>query len=512
MLTANLGHLLIWLWPAAFCIAGYAVYRLVSLKREMEATGHRLELVLTGTKVGSWDWTVDNNKVMRNRGYGQLLGYTERELTDQVIFASELIHPEDVPRLKRAMDDYLSGKAEKYEVAYRLRSSEGDWRWVLDRGVVTNQDRSGNPIRMVGITIDIHDQKTTELYLEELSYLDPVTGLYNRAFFEKAIRELDREEALPLSIIMGDLNGLKLTNDTFGHAAGDELLVDMADVLRATCRKTDILTRWGGDEFAIILPNTTEAQALTVCERIREACRAVQGSPIRLSIALGVATRRAMDEPLPRVLRSAEEWMYQHKLAESDYATNTMVLSISAALEEKYQDGMERGARQETLALEVGKALGLSRQELEDLALLARMHDIGHVMTPEEILFKSRTRGGTDQHGGRFRVAEPSQRGPLRNYPRSPRTLGRKRLPQGPQGERYLNALSGWWMPMTICCSVGLGSLVSVEEALQKYPGARVRTLIRSSWRYSGKSCRPTQCQPPKMKKRWAQPSVNSHI
>ncbi|HHT72991.1 MAG TPA: diguanylate cyclase [Firmicutes bacterium] len=410
MLTANLGHLLIWLWPAAFCIAGYAVYRLVSLKREMEATGHRLELVLTGTKVGSWDWTVDNNKVMRNRGYGQLLGYTERELTDQVIFASELIHPEDVPRLKRAMDDYLSGKAEKYEVAYRLRSSEGDWRWVLDRGVVTNQDRSGNPIRMVGITIDIHDQKTTELYLEELSYLDPVTGLYNRAFFDKAIRELDREEALPLSIIMGDLNGLKLTNDTFGHAAGDELLVDMADVLRATCRKTDILTRWGGDEFAIILPNTTEAQALTVCERIREACRAVQGSPIRLSIALGVATRRAMDEPLPRVLRSAEEWMYQHKLAESDYATNTMVLSISAALEEKYQDGMERGARQETLALEVGKALGLSRQELEDLALLARMHDIGHVMTPEEILFKANRTPEEEQiyqqhvEGG-FRVA-----------------------------------------------------------------------------------------------------------
>ena len=186
MLTANLGHLLIWLWPAAFCIAGYAVYRLVSLKREMEATGHRLELVLTGTKVGSWDWTVDNNKVMRNRGYGQLLGYTERELTDQVIFASELIHPEDVPRLKRAMDDYLSGKAEKYEVAYRLRSSEGDWRWVLDRG-----GHKPRPQRQPYPHGRYHHRyprsKTTELYLEELSYLDPVTGLYNR-LFEKAIR------------------------------------------------------------------------------------------------------------------------------------------------------------------------------------------------------------------------------------------------------------------------------------------------------------------------------------
>ena len=158
----------------------------------------------------------------------------------------------------------------------------------------------------------------------------------------------------------------------------------MADVLRATCRKSDIITRWGGDEFAIILPNTTEADVLKACSRIA-ACAAVHDSPIKLSIALGVSTRTTMGEPMSRVIRTAEQWMYQHKLAESDSITNALVLSISDALETKYQDGVERGARQETLAIKLGRALGLSHQELADLALLARMHDVGHVLTKEEI-------------------------------------------------------------------------------------------------------------------------------
>lgn len=385
------------LWPAALCAVGYCLFKVLNLQREMKAKEQRLALVLAGGKVGFWDWSVNGHTVVRNRGYAALLGYTTPELTDQLIFTSELIHPDDAPRLERALADYLSGRTEQYEIAYRLRDNQGKWRWVLDRGVVTDYDRSGRPVRMVGITIDIHSQKTAELRLEELTYTDPVTGLYNRAYFDKALRELDRPDALPLSIILGDLNDLKLTNDTFGHAAGDDLLVTMADVLRATCRKSDIITRWGGDEFAIILPNTTEADALKVCSRIRAACAAVHDSPIKLSIALGVSTRTTMGEPMSRVIRTAEQWMYQHKLAESDSITNALVLSISDALETKYQDGVERGARQETLAIKLGRALGLSHQELADLALLARMHDVGHVLTKEEILSRPSPRSSEEE-------------------------------------------------------------------------------------------------------------------
>jgi len=386
MLSVKLKDVLIWLWPVWACITGYLLWRVARLKRDMKASNHRLELALAGTKVGFWDWSVDSDRVIRNRGYAKLLGLAEGTVTDHLIIESQLIHPEDIPRLKTGLEEYLAGTRDSYEVAYRLMDSSGQWRWVLDRGVIVERDSNNRPLRIIGITVDIHDQKVTEFRLQELSYTDPVTGLYNRTYFNKAVQELDRADALPLSIIMGDLNGLKLTNDTFGHAAGDDLLIAMADVLRANCRKTDIITRWGGDEFAIILPNTGEQEALAVCDRIRAACEGIHDQPIRLSIALGVATRRTLAEPLREIVRSAEAWMYQHKLAESDDAMNTLVASIKEVLDAKYEDGLERGARQEKLALRLGRALGLRSRELEELALLARMHDVGHVMTPEEVL------------------------------------------------------------------------------------------------------------------------------
>ena len=156
-----------------------------------------------------------------------------------------------------------------------------------------------------------YQSKSGRTGTETKSYIDPVTGLYNRAYFEKQLRKLDQESNLPLSVIIGDLNGLKWTNDVYGHQIGDNLITEMAEVLRSTCRKTDVITRWGGDEFIILMPNTTHKEAQVVCNRIRENCLdAYEGGPVPLSIALGTATKTTMSDDLRDILRIADKRMY----------------------------------------------------------------------------------------------------------------------------------------------------------------------------------------------------------
>lgn len=279
---------------------------------------HRLGLALAGSEMGTWELAIKRRIVKCDRSYAEMLGYDPAVLTGYQGDVELLAHPEDLPHIKEALESYLAGKTDRYEVQFRIKDANGNWRWVMERGVVVSYDRHNQPKRMVGITVDITEQKQTELKLRELSYTDPVTGLHNRAYFEMKIRELDREDVLPLSIIVGDLNLLKITNDTFGHRAGDSLLCGLAKVFRDNCRSTDVITRWGGDEFVILLPNTGAVEALAVCERIRAACGQYHDCSVALSAALGTATRTTMDEPLRDVLKTAEERMYKQKLTERE--------------------------------------------------------------------------------------------------------------------------------------------------------------------------------------------------
>lgn len=289
---------------------------LIHIHQELQYQRKRLELALAGSRIGLWDWSSTHGFSIRRQSYAELLGYDQDTLASQLVFDTALIHPEDLPRLRSSLEDYLTGKSKAFEEELRLLAADGTWRWALARAVIVARDRHHRPTRVVGVTVDITGHKQAELQLRELSYKDPVTGLYNRTYLDKKLEELDGAEALPLSVIIGDLNFLKLANDTFGHDTGDSLLVNAARVLKSNCRADDIVTRWGGDEFAILLPNTSESEALAICERIRTACEEVQAGPVQLSVALGVATRTTLAEPLTQVVRSAEDWMYKHKLTE----------------------------------------------------------------------------------------------------------------------------------------------------------------------------------------------------
>lgn len=235
---------------------------------------------------------------------------------------------------------------------------------------------------------EISARKKAEARIRYLSFNDSLTGLCNRAFFDEELQRLEKPWQLPLSIIMGDVNGLKLANDTFGHLAGDRLLVEVAGILKKCCRPDDIIARWGGDEFLVLLPQTPETIASSICEQIRIACQESNPVPIQPSLALGVATKTTPQQDIYKVISEAENVMYRNKLLENKSIRNSIISSLEISLHEKTFETKEHAERIKVMGIKFGRALNLPDHEIDRLSLLAKLHDIGKIGVPDEILNK----------------------------------------------------------------------------------------------------------------------------
>lgn len=265
----------------------------------------------------------------------------------------------------------------------------------MDRAIhLTAVNLSANP-DIGGILINFHDiseSKQRENEILYLSYHDALTGLYNRAFFDEEKKRLDTSRQLPISIIMGDVNGLKLTNDGFGHNEGDKLLITIARILKAACRQEDIVSRIGGDEFCILLPSTPYEIAQTISDRITEACiaykKADNNLAVQPSIALGYATKTTADECIDSVQKDAEDFMYKRKLLDHKSTHSSMISSIKATMTQTSHQTEEHSERMVKLSRALGREMKLSDQQLVDLDLLSTLHDIGKICIQESILNK----------------------------------------------------------------------------------------------------------------------------
>ena len=149
--------------------------------------------------------------------------------------------------------------------------------------------------------------------IKYLGYHDSLTGLYNRAYFEEEMERLDVKRNLPFSIIIGDLNNLKKVNDRYGHDQGDELIKNIADILRENCREDDILARWGGDEFGLLLPQTEAPTAKKVMQRIHSKLTNYSHKQIDVNLALGLATKTKQFEDIDEIFKKADDNMYENK-------------------------------------------------------------------------------------------------------------------------------------------------------------------------------------------------------
>jgi len=251
-------------------------------------------------------------------------------------------------------------------------------------------DEKGKTYGAVLVFRDITEEVEIQQEVEYLSFHDRLTGIYNRNYLEKKFLELENSNVKDVAVIMGDVNGLKITNDAFGHKFGDLLLQDISAILMESSPKDDTtIVRWGGDEFVLIIENTNEKRAEQISRKIIEVCDAFESSsPVKPSISIGYAVKINNDQNLYRTLIRAEDMMYENKLLQKDSLRSAIVSSLQTSLFEKSYETEEHANRVSEYSEIIANELGLLANEINSVVLLSRLHDIGKISIDDDVLLK----------------------------------------------------------------------------------------------------------------------------
>jgi diguanylate cyclase (GGDEF)-like protein/PAS domain S-box-containing protein/putative nucleotidyltransferase with HDIG domain len=226
---------------------------------------------------------------------------------------------------------------------------------------------------------------------EDIKYFgfhDSLTGLYNRDYIEEEIRRLNNSRQLPISIIMADVNGLKLINDTFGHNDGDQLLKKIAFTIDDTSRQEDIIGRWGGDEFLVILPNTNQKDVKNIVKRIKSRLKEQNYKDIPLSVSFGSATKIDKEENMEDIINKADRKMYNNKTQNYEKNSSRMLEVLYNKLNELEYETEAHCERVKKITEKFAEKLDLNKEEIEKIKKIARIHDIGMINIPKEIVKK----------------------------------------------------------------------------------------------------------------------------
>ncbi|MCD1293703.1 hypothetical protein CUJ83_01670 [Methanocella sp. CWC-04] len=341
-----------------------------------------------------WRSGVDGKYDYFNRSW---LDFTGKSLESQAGFGwAKSIYHEDI---KARIDTYVEAfrLRRPFEMEYRLLRHDGEYRWVIDMGRPFF-DQDGKFAGYIGSCYDITERKEAERALKEseerfryMSFHDNLTGLYNRAFFEMTMNSLNEEGFDVLSIICIDIDGLKMINDAFGHKAGDELLVAASNILTQAFMDIDIISRVGGDEICVIMPDADEALASARKEEIISLLKKYNDkSPhLPISMSIGIASSsEGVSNKIYDIYQRADDDMYKYKLSQSDSPRSNIVDLLLAALAERDFIAHGHSERMSMMAERMADAIGLPDVQKRDLILLAKVHDIGKVGVSDKILLK----------------------------------------------------------------------------------------------------------------------------
>ncbi len=318
-----------------------------------------------------------------NRSICRAFGSSEEEMLGEVIHdlkvPYELVH--SLERLHRKV--IRDGQTAETETKLQL---SGGGHSVYRFTVYPIRGDCGEITGVAGLCRDITSQIQALENIRYLTFHDKLTGLYNRAYFEEEIARHNSSRSLPLAIIIGDINGLKLANDVLGHSEGDRLLTNTANAIRSVLRREDVICRWGGDEFAIILPRTRADIAARVRDRVSSAVRTAAADPIPLSIALGMAVKTDLAQDMESIIREAENRMYRNKLLEGRNAHGAIVSFLQESLVQRTHEDRAHAERLKALMLALGAVLSVGEKQLTHVADLASLHDVGKIGVAREVL------------------------------------------------------------------------------------------------------------------------------
>ena len=284
----------------------------------------RLALAVKGGNVGLWDFNIDKGEFSINERYYQIMGYPGGDLLITFQNWKEFVHPEDLLPSLEEMERCYNGEKDYFDIEYRMLSKSGDWIWVHDRGEAAERDKNGRATRILGTHIDISPTKQIEEALREsqekyrkLATTDMLTGVMNRYSLSELLRaetERSRRYGSPLSLLMFDLDNLKMINDNYGHLAGDEALKITCSYVQSSIRNCDYLGRWGGDEFLLIVTNTDFDGAIKVAEKLRAGlCVKEHKNFGKLSISIGVSVLHKDESDFDALLRRVDKALYESK-------------------------------------------------------------------------------------------------------------------------------------------------------------------------------------------------------
>lgn len=236
----------------------------------------------------------------------------------------------------------------------------------------------------VGRVWNFRDITSKQKQMDEiwrLSYIDHLTAVYNRRFYEEKLIEFERQGVYPISLIVVDVNGLKLANDAFGHETGDKMLRTVAEMLQDSCKSTDYICRIGGDEFVILLPDCENKMAANIAQTIHQKIKGISFELVVLSVSLGVSSRSTLDASMTELFQQAEDKMYASKLSESILMRSQTIEMIQNQLFKRYPEEKIHAENVRSWCLKIGKKMNLQKQQLQELAESAVKHDIGKITT-----------------------------------------------------------------------------------------------------------------------------------
>jgi len=238
----------------------------------------RWKYAIEGSGDGLWDMDVEQSTLFYSDAFQRLLGFSHHDMGNHLDDWLQRVHPDDIDALRAVIDSVREGRQSNFENEHRVLTQSGSYEWMLCRATSVNYDEEGHVKRIIGTLSLITHRKELEAQIRELAFYDPLTGLANRRLLDDRLAQL----LLQLqrighyaAIMVFDLDRFKALNDAHGHAAGDQLLRDVARRIQHGVRASDTVARFGGDEFVILLSDVgaDEDQARSSAHKIAENIR-----------------------------------------------------------------------------------------------------------------------------------------------------------------------------------------------------------------------------------------------
>jgi diguanylate cyclase (GGDEF)-like protein/PAS domain S-box-containing protein len=376
-------------FPVAFDQMAYSLqWREEEIKRTEEALRESEEhyrRIIETAEVGIWMLDAEKITIFTNRKIFEMLGYTPEEMKGKSFL--EFTDAEGRSLLESKMQSRPLTSNGQYDFKFLRKDGTDLWTIMTISPIF---DKTGGCEGASIMITDITERKKAEEQLKYVSLRDPLTGLYNRVYFEEGMRHIESYRYAHVGIIICDVDGLKLINDTLGHNAGDSILMAAADIIKESFRVGDVVARVGGDEFGVLLLNTERPVVEAACYRMRHAISEYNESHLELplSLSIGFAVRAGNSISMNGLYKEADYNMYKEKQYRSQSARIAIVENLKRALETR--DFMTQGHMNRLRALTAAftSAIDIPKHLATDLLLFAQFHDIGKVGIPDSILFK----------------------------------------------------------------------------------------------------------------------------